>query len=239
MRGAIVIPAYNEALNIARVVERVQAASPIEDVIVVDDGSTDGTVEALERLGVRYLRHPINLGYVRALQTGIRFAQDRHYDYLIFLDGDGQHDPADIARLRGAGLSEGGPEIVIGSRFVEDRGYRAPLARSAGMLLFSWLTGVLTGQRVFDTTSGFKLMRAPAFELVADQIHGDFHAEMIVFALLAGLRIGEVPITVSPREHGTSMYGWVSALAYPFKTLLAISVLWLVARRLPTPTEDS
>ena len=238
MRGAIIIPAYDEALNIARVVERVNAASPAEDVIVVDDGSRDGTHQVLERLGVRYLRHPINLGYVRALQTGIRFADRQGYDYLIFLDGDGQHDPADIARLRQVGLAEGGPEIVIGSRFVEQRGYRAPLARTLGMLLFSWLTGAVSGQRIFDTTSGFKLMRAPAFRLVADQIHGDFHAEMIIFAMRAGLRVTEVPITVSPRVHGTSMYGWLSALAYPFKTLLAISVLWLVARRL-TPTEDS
>ena len=231
VRGLIVIPAFNEALNIERVLSRVHATSPDENVVVVDDGSTDGTHAVLARLGSRTIRHPINLGYVRALQTGIRFAAERGYDYLVFLDADGQHDPREIAALRKVGLAADGPDIVIGSRFVTDRAYKAPLGRAMGMLLFSWLTGAIAGQRVHDTTSGFKLMRASAYERVVDHIYGDFHSEMIIFSLLAGLRITEVPITVAPRELGVSMYGWLSALLYPFKTLLAISVLWLEARR--------
>ena len=231
MKGLIVIPAYNEADNIARVIGRVRDASAPEDLIVVNDGSRDGTRHVLERLGVRVVHHPVNLGYVRALQTGIRFARERDYDYLVFLDGDGQHDPRQIADLRARGLAEGGPDIVIGSRFVKAQGYRAPLGRRLGMWLFSSLTGVVGGQRIYDTTSGFKLLRRRALDLVVDQIYGDFHAEMIIFSLVAGLRIEEVPIRVAEREHGASMYNWLSSLAYPIKTVLAIAVLWAEARR--------
>ncbi len=231
MQGLIVIPAYNEGQNIARLLARLQATSPVEDVVVVNDGSRDNTRAELERLGVEHINHPINLGYVRALQTGIRYAQDRNYDYMIFIDGDGQHDPAQIADLRRVGLVEGAPEIVIGSRFVRDQGYNAPLGRKLGMLLFSSLTGLIGGKRIHDTTSGFKLMHRRAYTMVCEQIYGDFHSEMIIFSLLAGLRIEEVPIVVAQREFGVSMYNWVSALLYPFKTILAISVLWAEAQR--------
>ena len=234
MKGLIVIPAYNEEKNIAAVLGRIRDAGERDDLLVIDDGSSDGTrrvLGALPALRVRTVHHPVNLGYVRALQTGIRFARERDYDYLVFIDGDGQHDPRQIADLKAAGLREGGPDIVIGSRFVKEQGYRAPLGRRLGMLLFSWLTGVVGGKRIYDTTSGFKLLRRRAFDLVVDQIYGDFHAEMIIFSQIAGLAIEEVPIIVAQREHGASMYNWLSSLAYPIKTALAIAVLWAEARR--------
>jgi hypothetical protein len=232
MRGLIIIPAYNEEQNIARLLERLHATTPTEEIVVINDGSSDKTRVELERLGVNHINHPVNLGYVRALQTGIRFAQAEGYDYMLFIDGDGQHDPAQIADLKKVGLAAGGPDIVIGSRFVRDQGYKAPLGRKLGMLLFSWLTGLIGGKRIHDTTSGFKLMHRRAYNLVCEQIYGDFHSEMIIFSMLAGLRIEEVPIVVAPREFGVSMYNWLSALLYPFKTVLAISVLWVEARRL-------
>jgi glycosyltransferase involved in cell wall biosynthesis len=232
MRGLIVIPAYNEEKNITRVLSRLQATSPTEDIIVINDGSSDGTRNVLKKLGVNHINHPVNLGYVRALQTGIMFAREREYEYLIFIDGDGQHDPAEIADLRRVGLADDGPSVVIGSRFVGDKGYKAPLGRKLGMLLFSYLTRVFGGKRIHDTTSGFKLLHRRAFDLVVDQIYGDFHSEMIIFCGLAGLRVEEVPITVAQREFGVSMYNWFSSLMYPVRTVLAIMVLWGGSRRL-------
>lgn len=230
-KGLIVIPAYNEEQNIARVLERVRAAGNDEEILVINDGSKDKTREVLESIGAKHVNHPVNLGYVRALQTGIRFAAERDYDYLIFIDGDGQHNPAEIRDLKTKGLADGGPDVVIGSRFIKDQGYKAPLGRKMGMLLFSWLTGVFGGKRIYDTTSGFKLLHRRAYALVCEQIYGDFHAEMIIFSLLAGLRIEEVPIVVAQREFGTSMYNWLSSLLYPIKTILAITVLWFQARK--------
>ena len=178
-----------------------------------------------------YVSHPVNLGYVCALQTGIRFAREHAFDYILFIDADGQHDPHHIALLKSVGLAESGPDIVIGSRFVSERRYHGPLGRRLGMMLFSWLTARLAGKRIYDTTSGFKLIQRRVFPVMCERMIGDFHSEMIVFALLAGLKIEEVPIAVAERQHGVSMYGWLESLMYPIKTLLAISVLWPQARR--------
>jgi glycosyltransferase involved in cell wall biosynthesis len=232
MKGAIIVPAFNEEQNIAEVVARIQSCQYIEDIIVINDGSTDNTLSVLQNLQIKHINHPINLGYVRALQTGLRFAKENQYDYVIFIDGDGQHDPRQISNLKEIGFSENGPDIVIGSRFVKDKKYIAPLGRRLGMMLFSWLTGFFAGSRIYDTTSGFKLIKRNAFSLVVDQIFGDFHAEMIIFSLIIGLKIKETPIIVAERKFGTSMYSWLSALAYPFKTMIAIAVLWPEARRL-------
>jgi glycosyltransferase involved in cell wall biosynthesis len=230
-RGLIIIPVYNEEENIGLVIRRLRECGQPEDLLVVDDGSTDGTLKVVRRLKVAYISHPVNLGYVQALQTGIRFAKERGYDYLVFIDGDGQHDPQQIADLRKRGLAAHTPDIVIGSRFVQTRAYQAPLGRRAGMLLFSWLTRAVGGHRIFDTTSGFKLIRRRAFEFLQEQIFGDFHAEMIVFCLLMGLRVEEVAINVSERRSGVSMYDWLSSAVYPVKTILAMTILWVRARQ--------
>src|SRR5207248_1400603 len=123
-----------------------------QDVLVVDDGSRDGTEQVLREAGQPHLRHPINLGYVRALQSGVRFALRRGYGYVVTLDADGQHDPAEVPALV-AGLA--GADVVVGSRFVLPTGYRAPFWRRQGMRVFSAVTALLGGQRIYDTTSGF------------------------------------------------------------------------------------
>lgn len=230
MRGLIVIPARDEERNIATVVERARACGNQEDLLVVDDGSRDGTLAEVRRLGVRYVSHPIHLGYARALHTGIRLADEEGYDYLVFMDADQQHDPAQVSALRERAFGPEPVDVVIGSRFPEGR-YEGPFGRRLGMALFARLTSLLTGRRIHDTTSGFKLLTRRAFRLVREKVYGDFHAEMVVFALLAGLGVEEVGVTVARRPFGSSMYGWLSSALYPLKTILAILVLWPQARR--------
>jgi glycosyltransferase involved in cell wall biosynthesis len=229
--GLIVIPAYNEERNIAKVLRAIRACGYPDDVVVVNDGSRDETLRVAAAEGARVISHPVNLGYVRALGTGIRFALDRGYPYVMFLDADGQHDPRQVADLKACALRDGGPDIVIGSRFVKDTGYDAPLGRKVGMLVFSYLTALVGGRRIYDTTCGFKLIKRRALSVLSQQLFGDFHSEMIIFSLIAGFTIEEVPVNVGEREFGTSMYGALSSLMYPFKTSLAICVLWLAARR--------
>lgn len=246
MRGLLIIPAYNEEPNLPTVLTRVRQARLVEDVLVVNDGSKDGTEQVLRRLGQNHLRHPINLGYARAIQTGLRFASDHGYDYVVMLDADGQHDPTAVPRLTEA-VKGGQADVVVGSRFVEDTGYRAPLGRRLGMLVFSWVTALLGKTRVHDTTSGFKALSRRAFPALIDQPFGDFHAETLLLCMLVGLRVREVPVKVAERKHGVSMYGAIDAVIYPLKTLLAIGLCFsqrqAVARRLkalsPTPTTSS
>jgi glycosyltransferase involved in cell wall biosynthesis len=229
--GLIAIPAYNEEANLGGVLTRIRACAAPEDVLVIDDGSRDRTAEIARAHGVLVAPHGVNRGYAIALQTGMGYALDHGYDYLVFLDADGQHDAGNVADLRARAQAADQPDIVIGSRFVRKSDYRASPGRRLGMAVFSWLT-LIGGRRIYDTTSGFKLLRRRAIEVIRGRRFNDFHAEVIIFSLLAGLRVEEVPITVEERVKGESMYRWFDAVRYPAKTLAAIALLLPEARRL-------
>jgi glycosyltransferase involved in cell wall biosynthesis len=230
MSGIVVIPAFNEERNLAGVLSRLRATPHAASVVVVDDGSADRTEDVARAQGAIVLRHLTNLGYAHALQTGLTFALRAGADYCITLDADGQHDPAHIDRLVARAKDPDRPHIVIGSRFLEAP-YRAPLGRRLGMQLFSQLTRLGGGRRLYDTTSGFKLMSRPAMQALVNLSTGDLHSEMIIYSLLRGLRVAEVPISVAEREHGQSMYDLFSSLVYPVKTVVAIALLIAQARR--------
>jgi glycosyltransferase involved in cell wall biosynthesis len=221
-RTLVAIPAYNEGATIRSVANGVRRALPGADLLVVDDGSSDGTPAILEELGVPAARHLANLGYGRAIQTAIRYAQEEGYEALITLDGDGQHDPAQLPPLLEAFRAHGF-DLCVGSRYVASRSYRGvPLGRQIGMRTFSVLVGLVAGQRVYDTTSGLKAIRRTAFPALGLWHFVDFHAEAIVYLLRLGFRVGEHPIVASERQHGTSMYSLLSAVTYPSKTLLMV-----------------
>jgi len=219
-RVLVGIPAYNEEKTIAGVVAQVRDALPTADILVVNDGSQDGTADVLHDLGIRTARHLCNLGYGRALQTAIKYAHRHGYDVLITLDADGQHRPEQV---RGMLQAFGDWDYFIGSRYVATHHYLdAPLGRRIGMQAFSLVTGLVTGRRIYDTTSGLKIIHRRVFEPLTQWHFVDFHAEAIVFLTRLGFRIGEYPITVEPRRHGQSMYNNLSHLIYPLQTLLMV-----------------
>lgn len=221
-RTLIAIPAFNEERTIAGVVARVRASMPQCDLVVIDDGSEDGTPRALEEAGVRIVQHICNLGYGRAIQTALQYAHVGGYDALITLDADGQHRPEDLVAIHEAFQGEEW-DCLIGSRYVRTHEYgSAPLGRRVGMQLFSTITRLTTGRRVYDTTSGLKVIRRRVFEPLTKWHFVDFHAEAIVFLTRLGFRVGEFPITVEERQHGQSMYSFISHLVYPLQTLLMV-----------------
>ncbi|HSJ64611.1 MAG TPA: glycosyltransferase family 2 protein [Gemmatimonadaceae bacterium] len=220
-RGALaVIPAYNEAQTIASVLRGLQAAAPDVARLVVTDGSRDGTAAVVTELGERHLELVCNVGYGRAVQAGLRYAMAHGYEVVVTLDGDGQHDPRDVPRVIEA-LATTGADVVIGSRYMGAH-YRGPAERRAGQMAFSLLTRVLLGQRIYDTTSGLKAMRASACRAVLQGRFLDFHTEVLVRLRLLGFRIAEVPIDVQERTAGRSMYSFFRALVYPVKTGLLV-----------------
>jgi glycosyltransferase involved in cell wall biosynthesis len=231
MKAVVVIPAHNEEPNLPGVLEQVARAELGFPVVVVDDGSADRTRAIAVEQGARVVSHAVNLGYLRAIQTGMLFMLANGFDYCFTLDADGQHDPAALVALRDRAEMADHPDIVVGSRFLVSTGYRAPLARRAGMSLFSHLTGWVTGQRVYDTTSGLRCWSRPAVSLAVREGLGDLHSEIIIAALLRGLKVAEIPIHVRPRVHGVSMYDAFTSLTYPFKTLLTAVILIRRARR--------
>ena len=231
-RVLIAIPAYNEAETIESVVRALRSAAPEFDVLVVNDGSADATEAALRRLEVATATHLCNLGYGRAVQTAIKYAERHGYDAVITFDADGQHRAEEIRPLWAA-FSAGGFDLLIGSRFVRTRQYsREPLARRMGMKLFSAVIALLFRQRVYDTTSGLKVIARPVFSRLISRPFVDFHAEAIAYLLGLGNRVGEHAITVDARRHGRSMYTMASVVTYPlevaFLILVGVIDLWMM-----------
>src|SRR5688500_5395048 len=135
-RVLVIIPAFNEEASLARVIGKVREAVPAADIAIVNDGSTDATAKIADRLGVGVLNLPHNLGIGSAMQTGFMYARRQGYDLAIQVDGDGQHDPSEIGELI-QHLRTDDADVVIGSRYIEDRGYITPWPRRVGIIILS------------------------------------------------------------------------------------------------------
>lgn len=234
-RVLVAIPAYNEEASIKDVVEKVLESLPEFDLLVINDGSRDATSRILESLDVKTASHLCNLGYGRAIQTAIKYALKYEYDLLITLDADGQHHPEQVREIYEEFVVSG-MDVLIGSRHIKTRNYsHSPLGRRIGMQLFSFLVRLVTGQHVYDTTSGLKVIKRDAFEPLTHWHFVDFHAEAIVYLMRLGYRISEYPITVTERKQGSSMYSALSHFKYPLKTslmvLLGVIEATLIQRR--------
>src|SRR5207249_1563590 len=149
LRRVAIVPALNEEVAIAGVIDELRAFDPGLDVVVVDDGSVDRTAAVAAARGARVLRLPFNLGIGGAVQTGFRYAFERGYDVAVRVDGDGQHDPAQLGRVLEPVL-RGDADIAVGSRFAADgaAGYRSSRSRRIGILLLAWIVSRIVGRHV-------------------------------------------------------------------------------------------
>jgi glycosyltransferase involved in cell wall biosynthesis len=231
-RLVAVVPAWNEAGAIGDVVDEIRAFDPRIDVVVVDDASTDETVDVARAHGATVLALPFNVGIGGAVQTGFRYARDEGYEVAVRLDGDGQHAAEELGKLL-APIRAGEAQLVIGSRFVDPRGtYRPPFARRIGIRLFAGLVSLLGGQKVTDTTSGFSALDRAAIELFATEYPHDYpEVESTLVALKSGLRLVQVQVDMRERQAGTSSITVVRSLYYIVKVMLALLVASL--RRYP------
>ena len=225
LRRVAIVPALNEARAIHGVIDEIRSVDPGFEIVVVDDGSSDRTAQIAAAAGVTVLRLPFNLGIGGAVQTGYMYAVEHGFDVAVQIDGDGQHDPSELPKLL-APLVEGDVDIVIGSRFAERRGYRAPFARRLGMHVFSGLLTVIARQRLTDTSSAFRACNRRSLKLFAREYpHGFLETvEATVLAAKHGLRVKEVPVHMRAREHGTSSLTIVLSLVYAAKVFVAVFV---------------
>jgi glycosyltransferase involved in cell wall biosynthesis len=238
-RVVAVVPAFDEEGAIGAVVAEIEAFDPAIDVVVVDDGSTDATAQVAAAAGATVVRLAFNLGIGAAVQTGFRWALEHDYDVAVRLDGDGQHDPAELPRLL-APLELGEADVVTGSRFREDgdESYRPPLGRRLGITWFARLVSFLSGQRVTDTTSGFQALNRKGIALFARDYPSDYpEVEATVLVLKHRLRLVEVPVRMREREHGSSSITFLRSLYYAIKVTLALFVA--MGRRYAIPSEGA
>jgi glycosyltransferase involved in cell wall biosynthesis len=222
-----IVPAYNEGASITGVVAELRDRAPGFDVLVVDDGSTDDTARRAREAGALVVRHPFNLGIGGAMQSGYRFASERGYVLACQVDGDGQHDPGQIAILVEHLRSHPELHMVTGSRFLapDGQGYRSSASRRIGIRTFARVLSLITRQRVTDPTSGFRLTSREAIELFARDYPHDYpEVEAVVMVHAHRLRSGEVPVTMRPRMGGVSSINATGSIVYMVKVLLAIFV---------------
>lgn len=222
LRLLVIIPAYNEEESLGRVIRNVRTALPGADIVVINDGSTDATPDIAWGYRVSLVSLPYNLGIGTAMQTGFMYARDCAYDVAVQVDGDGQHDPREIPELISA-LRRSGADVMIGSRYIEDRGYVTPPSRRAGIAILSAIITLITGQRITDPTSGFRAMNRHAIDFCAVEYPFDYpEPESVVTFQRAGLKVDEIPVTMNPRYGGISSITPLRSAYYMVKVIMAI-----------------
>lgn len=236
MNVLVFMTAYDEERTIGDVLERLAAvAERVEhdiDVLVVDDGSTDDTPNVVARSGAILVRHPRNLGPGAATRTGYLYAVRHGYDATVRMDADGQHRPEDLPKLLRP-IADDDADIVIGSRFKTETGYETSAVRGVGIRFYSWLISVVTGDRVYDITSGFRALRIEVGAEHARKLpRGIIAIDRGVREGLSAYRIVEVPVTMRRREHGESYLNPGRLLKYPVYSVYSfMSALFSSERR--------
>jgi glycosyltransferase involved in cell wall biosynthesis len=224
----VIIPAYNEEGRVGTVVRDVLQHLRGADVLVVDDGSDDGTAGEAAQAGARVVSLPVNLGYGAALQTGYKYAVRAAYPLVGQIDADGQHRAAHFRALLGR-LREEDVDVVIGSRFLDRDGhYRPSRARKLGMAMFGGIASAVTRQHISDPTSGFQVLRRPVAQFFSSEVYPSDYPDADILILLhrSGFRVAEVGVQMGPPP-GKSMHSGHRSLYYVYKMSLSILVTLL------------
>jgi glycosyltransferase involved in cell wall biosynthesis len=233
MRTLVFIPAWNEADSVAAVIADVHERLSGADVLVVDDGSTDETAARAADAGATVASLPFNQGLGAALQTGYLYALREGYDFCAHLDADGQHPPAEVARLLEE-VRAGRADLVIGSRYrepgegadgVDGDDYKPTISRRIGTSVFRFFLTLATRQRFTDTTSGMRAANRRVMELFSENYSPDFaEIESLQLAVRQGLRVEEVPVRMLERAGGSSFLTPVRSAFFIFKGMIVLLV---------------
>lgn len=229
MKILIIIPAYNEAENIERVVDNLIENYPQYDYVIINDGSTDDTRKICARRGYNLLDLPINVGLSGAIKSGMRYANYYGYDYVLQLDGDGQHDPMYIKDLQVC-MEQTGADIVIGSRFKTER---KPInSRMIGSQLITTAIFLTTkGKYIGDVTSGMRLFNKKMIKRFGYDMHYSPEPDTLAYLLNCGVKIEEVQVQMHERIAGVSYLNFKSSIWYMMKMMFSIFLFQWVRKR--------
>ena len=224
MKKLIIIPAYNESENIEKTIKDIRKNAPGFDYIIINDCSTDNTLEILKKNHFEYLNLPVNLGIGGAVQSGYRYAYYHGYDMAVQFDGDGQHNAAYLDAMAEK-LKESKADMVIGSRFIKKEGFQSSGVRRVGIRFFTRLIKMLTGKMITDPTSGMRIVNRKLLKLFSDDYPKDYpEPESTVTVLSKGYKVEEIPVIMNEREGGVSSISMLNGVYYMIKVSIAILI---------------
>ncbi|MDR0930422.1 MAG: glycosyltransferase family 2 protein [Clostridiales bacterium] len=218
----IIIPAYNEAETLERVIDDISKNAADCDCIIINDCSTDGTLQLCRRKGWRVANLTNNLGIGGAMQTGYKYAAQNNYDIAIQFDGDGQHEAKYIHDL--IDKIQAGADLAIGSRYLSDsaEGFKSTATRRLGIKYFSVLIKLLTGKKCTDPTSGLRACSKAVINMFASNYPQDYpEPDTIVRVARQGLDIIDIPVSMQERVSGKSSITCLKSIYYAIKVTLA------------------
>jgi glycosyltransferase involved in cell wall biosynthesis len=212
VRTVAVLPAYNEAETIGPVIEGTR--EHVNEVVVVDDGSSDDTAEIAREHGATVVEHVFNTGVGGAVRTGYRYAIRNDYDFVLQIDADGQHDPDRIPELLAAAQDS---DMVIASRYLNESFAEYGLVRRLGITFFTRVVRLLGGVDITDVTSGFRVYRVSALEEILHRSDRHWAVEQTLEATRRDQRITEVSVPMPTREEGDSQFTLETFALYPLR----------------------
>lgn len=224
MKSIVIIPAYNEEKSIVKTVQDICEHAPEFDYIIINDCSTDHTLDICRENRLHVLNLPINLGIGGAVQTGFLYAYTNGYDYAVQFDGDGQHDARYLQKMRDY-MAEQKADMLIGSRFLEKEGFQSTGMRRFGIRYFSILIKLLTGVTITDPTSGMRMINRDIIALYSESYPKDYpEPESVVSIINRGKKVLEYPVEMRKRMEGTSSISPLKSVYYMIKVTLAILI---------------
>jgi glycosyltransferase involved in cell wall biosynthesis len=227
----VIIPCYNEETSIKKLVGDInfvkkQYNLPL-DILIVNDCSKDNTLQVVKSLNCLYLDLPVNLGIGGGMQSGYKYAFRNDYEYAVQMDGDGQHPATELPKLLKEALLNQS-DVIIGSRFLEGKGFQSSFFRRLGINYFKWLNRILIGRTIHDSTSGFRVFNHKTLEIVNQYYPDEYpEPEAIVLFGLKNLTMKEIPVEMCERQGGVSSIHSLRAVYYMFKVTLGIIFVYI------------
>ena len=220
MKSLIIIPAYNEANNVPDLVKKIEKLG--YEYLVINDCSTDNSVEVYNKNAINYLNLPLNLGLASVTQAGFRYAEYHNYDCAIVIDGDGQHPPFNIEKL--LNKIEKGYDYVIGSRYVE---VKKPWSlRMIGSRIISFFIFIKTGKKITDPTSGMRALSKKVMHEFSEKMNFIAEPDALVYLLKKDYNVDEVQVKMEERENGVSYFhNPIRAIKFVFNVIVSIIVM--------------
>ena len=224
MKKLIIIPAFNEEKNIDFVVADIRQHATDFDYVIINDCSKDGMSSLCFRKGYNYIDLPVNLGIGGCVQAGYLYAQQHDYDIAVQFDGDGQHDAAYLNPMFQA-MMEQNSDMMIGSRFLQQRGFQSSVLRRGGITSLSWLIMILNKRKIKDVTSGLRMVNCKVIDDFCQYYPPDYpEPETVAACLRKGYQVDEFPVEMRERQAGQSSINMPRAAYYMIKVSLSILI---------------